>query len=204
MRSRGITLSIAENLYQYAAATISISCFLFSYPHPTNPNSPPASVQPSPASVTARARRWAGRRAWIRRAGWGTGRAGWGTWAGRTVAITGRAAIPFHTHHQVPAFIHAQQHLGALPRMAGVFNRHPAGRAFLRQSSRPEARAAEHGHADAGVPIAVISHPGIERHILINHIHNAFLSPCGSSLRGVVDPEWSHPPLCRRRAMGSD
>ena len=200
MRSCGITLSIAENLYQYAAATISISCFLFSYPHPTNQILPPASVQPSPASVPAGARR----RARIRRTGRRAGRAGWGTGAGRTVAVAGRAAIPFHTHHQVPAFIHAQQHLGALPRMAGVFNRHPAGRALLRQSSRPAARAAEHGHADAGVPIAVISHPWIKGHILINHIHNAFPSPCGSSLRGVVDPEWSHPPICRRRAMGSD
>ena len=130
---------------------------------PINQNLLPAPVQPSPASVPAGARRRTRRYTGIRRTGrrtrcrTGVRRAR----AGRAAAVAGGAAIPLHADHQVPAFIHAQQHLGALPGAAGVFNRHPAARAFVRQPSCPAARAAEHGHAHAGVPIAVISHTGI-------------------------------------------
>ena len=138
----------------------------------TNQNLPPAPVQPSPAPVSSRAGRRAGAR--IRRTG-----------PLRTGRLTDRTAIPFHANHQIPAFIHAQQYLSHLPRSAGVFDRHPATGAGIRHSPRPAALRCEHGHAHAVIPLAIASHPGIQRHTFIKHISIAFHRRADPDRRGV-------------------
>ena len=131
----------------------------------TNQNLPPAPVQSPATPVPARAGRWAGG-AGIRRAG---------PWRARR--RTGRPAIPLHADHQVPTFIHAQQHLGHLSRAAGVFDGHPAAGAGVWHPTRPAALRAEHGHAHAVVPPVIASHPGIQRHTFIIHITHRLPSP---------------------------
>ena len=140
----------------------------------TNQYLPPAPVQSPVASVPAGAGRRAG--------GTGIGRAR--PWrAGRRA---GRAAIPLHANHQVPAFVHAQQHLGHLSRAAGVFDRHPPAGAGVRHVPRPAALRTEHEYAHAVVPPAIASHPGIQRHAFIIHIHIALPSPRRSQSAGRI------------------
>ena len=145
---------------------------------------PPCTVQPSPATVPRRAGRRTGPR--------------------RARGLAGRAAIPLHAHDQVPALVHAQQYLGHLPRAAGVLDRHPAAGAGIRQSPRPAALRAEHGHAHAVLPPAIASHPGIQRHASIEHIHSVLPSPprimSGRRLstHGVISS------ICHWKALRSD
>ena len=134
----------------------------------------PAAVQPSPAAVPAGTGR-------------GTGVAGvWRARPRRARGFAGGTAVPFHADHQVPAVVHAQQHLGDLAGPAGVFDGHPAAGAFGAHPSRTAALAAEHGHPHTAVPSAVAAHPGIQWHVFIIHGHNTFPSPFRSIRSGVI------------------
>ena len=125
----------------------------------------------------------------IRPCGGGAAGRGHRDWTGTALAggaAAGRAAIPLHANHQVPAFVHAQQHLGHLSRAAGVFDRHPPAGARVRHVPRPAALRTEHGYAHAVVPPAIASHPGIQRHAFIIHIHIALPSPRRSQSAGRI------------------
>ena len=154
--------------------------------------SPPAPVQSSPASLAPGLDRRTGM-AWIRWA-----------WPGRSRGLAG-PAVPLHTHHQIPTVVHTQQHLGRLPRAAGVFDRHPATGAFIRQAPHPTARRAEHRHPHAVVLASAIApHPGIQRHVFIIHIHNAFPSPRRACRCGDIVTLGSISSLCRWKTLRSD
>ena len=168
----------------------------FLFPVPSSPPqiriSPPAPVQSSPASLAPGLDRRTGM-AWIRWA-----------WPGRSRGLAG-PAVPLHTHHQIPTVVHTQQHLGRLPRAAGVFDRHPATGAFIRQAPHPTARRAEYRHPHAVVLASAIApHPGIQRHVFIIHIHNAFPSPRRACRGGDIVTLGSISSLCRWKTLRSD
>jgi len=117
----------------------------------------PASVQPSPAAVTARA----GRRARRRQAG------------PCRPAPAARPGLAAHAHHQASAVVHPQQHLRPLPGSAGVLDRHPSTGGPVGHPPRAAALVPEHGHAHAGFLLAAPPHAGVQRHGFIIHIHNA-------------------------------
>ena len=132
----------------------------------------PASIQPAPSAVAAgpgrRTGGWAGR--W-RRAGARSGRA----------AAAGVFPVAAHADHQVPAPVHAQQHLGHLPRAAGVLDPHAAALALVREPPRLPS-AAEHRHAHAGPVATLRPDHRVQRHAFIHHIHITF--PTGAQRAG--------------------
>ena len=158
----------------------------------------PASVQSSPSTVAAGPGRRAGRRT--------RGRAGRraGARLGRAAAAT-PLPIAAHADHQVPAPVHAQQHLGHLPGATGVLDPYPAAPALVDRTGLLPRAAAKHGEAHAGVPAAIRPKGGIQRHALIDHSYSAFPSARRKDSRAGYWP--IHRPmvsLCHGNALRSN